>query len=326
MTNIQTGTTPPSIQSNAADITGRLVSTPAILAGTSEGLWWIEPEPHLELKGHSIDALAIGQGKVWAIVDRHSVWQRDPNGEWHSLISGNHQRLNCLLQIDQTIWVGASNTHLMQITNGSLNSIRSFDEVEGREEWYTPWGDPPDVRSMAVGTSGELYANIHVGGILRSLDAGLSWQPTIDFHADVHQVCTVSNRPGLVLAATAQGLAISSDAGDTWQFDRANLHAPYSRAVAVCEDTILMTSSTGPQGNQATVYRRAIDQPGTFQKCDRGLPEWFRGNINTNCLSTYKQQAAFGTKDGQIFISKDAALTWQQLATDLSLVQCLSFA
>jgi photosystem II stability/assembly factor-like uncharacterized protein len=212
----------------------------------------------------------------------------------------------------------------VQVVENSLQPIGSFEQADGREEWYTPWGGLPDVRSLAVGTSGERYVNIHVGGILRSNDEGHSWQPTLDIHADVHEVRTVGDRPGLVLAATAQGLALSNDGGESWEFDQANLHATYARAVAVSGDTILMSVSLGPSGARAALYRRQLDQPGTFVKCDQGLPEWFADNINTGCLAALGSVAAFGTQDGQIFCSKDAGLTWERIEDSFSSIHSLS--
>ena len=160
---------------------------------------------------------------------------------------------------------------------------------------------------------------------MRSKDGGHSWQPTIDLHSDVHQVQTVPNRPGFVLAAVAQGLATSTDGGDSWSFDRANLHATYSRAVAVCGETVLMSTSFGPSGGKAAIYRRSLDQPGTFEKCVSGLPQWFSNNINTGNLAALGDKAAFGTSDGQVFVSNDAGVTWKQLASGLTPIYCLDF-
>ncbi len=137
---------------------------------------------------------------------------------------------------------------------------------------------------------------------------------------------TVRERPGFVLAATAEGLATSIDGGDSWSLDRANLHATYSRAVAVCGQTILMSTSFGPSGAKAAIYRRALDQPGPFEKCEQGLPQWFSDNINTSSPTALKDKAAFGTSDGQIFVSNDAGLTWKQLASGLPPIHCLDFS
>ncbi|NJP08818.1 MAG: hypothetical protein HC866_04490 [Leptolyngbyaceae cyanobacterium RU_5_1] len=302
------------------------VNSPLIIAGTSNGLVFLNSERHVELEGYSITALASRSDGLWAIADYNSVWHRNSNSKWHRVALVNDLQLNCLLPIKDAVLVGTSGACLIHITDGNMHRMNCFESVEGREEWYTPWGGPPDVRSLAMGQSGELYVNVHVGGILRSNDQGQSWQPTIDVDADVHEVQTVPDYPGLVLAATAQGLATSQDSGNSWSFDRTNLHAPYSRAVAVCKDTILMTTSTGPRTNKAAIYRRSLNQPGTFEKCEQGLPDWFLDNIDTGTLATSENFVAFGTSEGQIFRSNDAGLTWQQIAAGLTPIRCLNLS
>lgn len=87
-----------------------------------------------------------------------------------------------------------------------------------------------------------------------------------------------------------------------------------------------MSTSVGPSGGKAAIYRRSLDQPGTFEKCIRGLPQWFSDNINTGSLAALGELAAFGTSDGQIFVSSDAGLTWKQLASGLTPIHCLNFS
>lgn len=299
-----------------------------LIVGTSEGLlWFAASQQWMELEGHSISAIAPSLNGLWAAVDRKSVWHRDSQGEWQVVAANVRDlQLNCIQPLSGRVLVGTSSARLFWIVDGGVEFIQSFDSAPGRDEWYTPWGGSPAVRSMAEGQSGELYANVHVGGILRSQDRGRSWQPTIDLHWDVHQVITVPNRPGVVLAATAEGLATSTDGGDSWSLDRANLHATYSRAVAVCGETVLMSTSSGPSGAKAAIYRRSLDRPGTFEKCDRGLPQWFSHNIDTGSLVALEDRAVFGTSDGQIFWSDDAGLTWKQLASDLPPIHCLNFS
>ncbi|MBW4538587.1 MAG: hypothetical protein KME43_05495 [Myxacorys chilensis ATA2-1-KO14] len=312
---------------------------PSIFAGTSQGLYILDSEPRLELEENSITALAIQGRELWVIsaernsegtVAHKAVWQRSAEGEWLTVASENQHRFNCLLPIDQTILIGTSEAHLMQIRNGTIQYLDSFDHAEGRKAWYTPWGGAPDVRSLAASSSDDLYVNVHVGGILRSQDQGQSWQPTLDLHADVHEVKTIAERPNLVLAATAEGLAWSEDHGESWQFNRANLHATYARAIALCSDnsevTILMSVSLGPRGGKAALYRRSLNQPGTFEKCHQGLPEWFSDNINTGCLTAWGNWVVFGTQTGQLFRSHDAGLTWEPIASGLAPISCLSLA
>ncbi len=301
---------------------------PCVFAGTTQGLYVLNSTQQLELEGNAITALAVEGTQVWAIANCQTIWHYSSEGKWLSVGSRNNFRLNCLLPVDKTVLVGTSDAHLIQISDENIQNLDNFDQAEGRGDWYTPWGGAPDVRSLAVSSLGDLYVNVHVGGILRSSDQGQSWQPTINLHADVHEVRTMADYPNLVLAATDEGFAWSEDQGESWQFDRANLHATYARVIAVCHESeaamILMSVSLGPRGDKAALYRRPLQQPGTFQKCHQGLPEWLSDNINTGCLATWGSWAMFGTRAGQIFCSNNAGLTWEEIASDLPPIHCLS--
>jgi len=85
----------------------------------------------------------------------------------------------------------------------------------------------------------------------------------------------------------------------------------------------LLSTSTGSHGGKAAIYCCPLDEPGAFEKCEGGLPEWFSDNINTETLAATGNLAAFGTCDGQIFLSEDAGLTWKQIAADLSQILCV---
>jgi hypothetical protein len=213
------------------------------VVGTDLGLRVFVPGPQVTLAGQAITALAVSPDRSWwAITDRTDVWHRDLYALWHKVATITDMQLHCLLPLEDTVFIGTSGACLIHMAHGRLQRLNCFESITERDDWYTPWGDPPDVRSLAHSPTGDLYVNIHVGGILRSRDRGQSWQPTIDFHADVHEVCTVPQRPDWVLAATAQGLAISEDRGETWRFDRTHLHGAYARAIALCGETILMSA------------------------------------------------------------------------------------
>ena len=208
--------------------------------------------------------------------------------------------------------------------DGALVPVPSFDEAEGRETWYTPWGAPADVRSISAGTDGTIYVNVHVGGVLRSTDGGGAWRPTLDIEEDVHQVLAPRDRPGLVMVAAAAGFGVSRDAGDSWRWDNDGLHAHYCRAVALADDTLLLSASTGHHGRRAAVYRRALEG-GPFERCRSALPEWFSDNVDTGCLvGTWSGRWRSAPRTGAVFVSQDAGERWDDIAKGLAPVRAVA--
>jgi hypothetical protein len=301
---------------------------PTILVGSDDGIQATGEDTEVGFRGRAVDALASGDGGVWAVVDGRELWRADRAGEGRPAAPPAGTRLNCLAVAGGAVLAGTAEAHLLRLEAGELRPVESFDQVEGRDGWYTPWGGPPDVRSLAVGADGALWANVHVGGIPTSHDGGRTWRPTIDVDADVHQVVSHPGDPGRVLAATARGLADSADAGESWAYLTDGLHASYCRAVALAGGTVVVSCSTGPSGGRAGLYRRPLDAPaGTpFERCRDGLPEWFQGNVDTACVDAAGATVAFGTGAGEVYASEDAGATWERVAAGLPPVRCLLLA
>ncbi|MFQ5948778.1 MAG: hypothetical protein ACE5KX_07955, partial [Acidimicrobiia bacterium] len=235
-------------------------------------------------------------------------------------------RANCLLPDGDDVLVGTSEAHLLRLSDGSLQPVEPFERTPGRESWHTPWGGPPDVRTLSRGVDGTLYANVHVGGVARSEDGGDTWTDTMDIHADVHQVLAHPTEPGLVVAAAAIGLGISTDSAQSWRFEAEGLHGTYLRAVTIAAQTVVVSASSGSGGRQACVYRRALDGNGEFHRCRDGLPEWFSDNVDSACLDASGSSVVLGAPDGTIYVSADEGESWAETARGLPPVRCVSFA
>jgi hypothetical protein len=296
-----------------------------LMVGTAAGLFRLGDEkPEVD---EPIAALAIDGGVGWVLTDLGRLL-RDVGAGWEDVAAlDGRLRGRCILpdKTDPTkLLIGTSGARLFVLSDGALGADKAFDDAPGRGDWYTPWGGPPDTRSLAANLRGTVYANVHVGGILRSIDDG-PWEPTIDIDADVHQVTTHPSRPGLVLAATARGLATSTDGGATWRTESDGLHGPYCRGVVVSGDTVLVSASTGPFTELAGVYRRPL-RGGRFERCTDGLPDWFPSNIDTYCLAATDTRVILGTDQGGVWTSEDRGRTWTGLAKGLPAIRCLGFA
>lgn len=286
-----------------------------ILVGTQKGLFRIPEKGEPDFGGRSVTHLVRNSEGIWALVDRSEVCLLRRQSAWQKL-GEIPARANCLLPLGSSnVLVGTARANLYRISDGAADRVESFDHVPGRQSWYTPWGGPPDIRSLTRTAGGSIFLNVHVGGILVSDDEGATWRPTaIDVDADVHQVLADGE---LVLAATAWGMAASPDSGASWEFDDAGLHASYSRAIAVSRDFLLISASEGPFRGRAAVYRKKLGSNDSFEKCREGLPEWFTGNIDTHSLAADGATVAFASEDGHLFTSEDAGRRWSIVAEGL---------
>lgn len=293
---------------------------PQILVATSEGLFDVGPDrTTVELQGHVVGALLADGPERWAVVDGGQIWATSGEG-WSPFVVLEELHATVLSFTDRLL-IGTSSARLFSVVGGHASPLDGFDRAEGRSDWYTPWGGPPDTRSISE-WGPDVYVNVHVGGILRTDDAGATWAPTIDIDADVHRVATAE---GQLLAACADGLATSTDRGATWSMRRDGLAAAYLRGVTVCGDAVLVSASDGPRGGRGAVYRGVLRGDGAFERCTNGLPDWFDDNIDSLCLDSPPDGsfAAFGTGDGRVFASDDGGGTWGEMALGLPTVHAV---
>ena len=294
-----------------------------ILVGTVDGLHEFDAAGRpagVQHPGREITAVAPEGWELWAILDGVDVWHTAALDWWFHVGTLDRLRGNCLADTRAGLIVGAAEARLLRVAGEGLERVGAFDQVQGRAEWYTPWGAPPDTRSMSEDDDA-VYVNVHVGGIVRSRDHGATWAPTIDIHSDVHRVCTGEGR---VFAASGRGLEVSDDQGDSWTIRDEGLHATYCRGVAVCGDDLLLSASSGPRGARSAIYRGRLDG-GRFERCREGLPAWFDTNIDSYCLDALPggELAAIGTNDGRAFSSMNQGATWSLVVSDLPRVLCV---
>jgi hypothetical protein len=299
----------------------------SVLVATTDGYHiFTSKGQHLtSLEGHALTAFAPGREGSWlGVVDWHELWQHGPDGTWTALATSD-AGLTWPLAVRDDVLVGTADARVLRLAGDALVSLDGFEDTPGRVEWHAV-GSPLCVRSMTATADGAaILANVHVGGIPRSIDGGASWRPTIAVDDDVHQVLAHPGDPGIVVAAASVGLCRSTDAGATWASSTAGMHASYARAVTFVGDDVLVSVSDGPFTTGSAIYRAPV-AGGEAQRVTGGLPEWLAGNVDTGCLAADARQVALADGDGNVWASPADHDEWTLVAEGIPEVRAVAVA
>ncbi len=161
-----------------------------------------------------------------------------------------------------------------------------------------------------------MYADIHVGSIMRSADGGIIWEPvTPTLHQDVHQVAVSAGGAKGVYANTANGVWISRDRGDNWVYVGDRLGGRYGRAIVVHpKDPAVMLASVsdGPTGDDVhgQLYRTE-DGGYNWRQVVEGFVPSTSGNIDTHHVVFDARGDAWAIVGEQLYQGRFAGRQWK---------------
>lgn len=269
------------------------------------------------LEGHRVECFTPGpDGTFLAIIDQHEVRSHGRDGEW-TPVAKSDATLTAVAAAGTAVFVGTDDARVLRLTaSGALAPCPGFDSVAGREEWHRV-GSPLQVRSMTATCDGAaVLANVHVGGIPRSVDGGDTWQPTLAVDDDVHQVLAHPTRPEIVVAAASVGLCRSHDGGATWSSSTEGLELSYARGVAFVGDDVVLTVSDGPWASSAQVYRAPVEG-GAATRVSGGLGA-LQGNVDSRCVASDGKVVALVDGAGDVWRSSGGFDGFERIAAGLA--------
>jgi hypothetical protein len=277
------------------------------------------------LEGHRVECFTPGpEGTFLAVVDRHEVWSHGSDGEW-SPLAKSATTLTAVVAAGDAVFAGTNDARVLQLLpSGSLEPLAGFDTVAGRDEWHQV-GSPLQVRTMTATCDGRaVLANVHVGGIPRSDDGGVTWHPTVAVDDDVHQVLAHPTRPEVVVAAASVGLCRSLDGGATFTSSTEGMDLTYARGVAFVGDDVVVTVSEGPWASHALVYRASVDG-GPATEIGGGLGE-LHGNVDSRCVASDGKVVALADGNGDVWRSANGFEGFERIASGLDAVTGVTVA
>ena len=286
-----------------------------VLVASSAGCLSFSPagEGQVEFSGRTVGAIAAEAGGCLVVVDGNEIWRRNA-GEW-SLLARTSVELNSILSVDGKIFASTADVVLLNIAaSGEAERLTGFDTISGRDQWFAQ-GPPLHIRSLTATADGEaMMAAVHVGGIPRSTDRGQTWAPTVPIDWDVHEVRGHPSLPHIVTAAAAVGLCVSEDGGRTWKVLSEGPFDPHALTVALLPDQVLFSIQDGPFAERSQVWRWKIGAAALEQVSD-GLPNWLSGKTDTGHMAAGRGQAAIVDGGGNVWLSQEGSIGWQQIGT-----------
>ena len=278
--------------------------------------------------------------------DASVIYAGTHDGPFRSLDGGDHwERLP--FPDGPQVWsilVHPNDPLILYAGTGPVGVYRSDDGGESWRRMATP--DTPDRVKMAFPcrvmrlaadylNADHLYATLEVGGVMRSLDGGESWEDCsadlvelaqrphlkskiqsdteIEGMMDGHALCTSSAQPGTVFLAVRMGLFCSDDRGASWRDMEVGRFSPltYSRDVRVSpQDPRVLYACLSPaaRSEDGSLYR-SPDLGETWSRFDHGI----KAEATMMAVALHPRDAAqvhCVSRCGQVFSTLDSGATW----------------
>src|ERR1043166_1552309 len=141
-----------------------------ILIGTENGIYsWDErtsPFGDNELAGSTIVQLSSSRNLAFALDITGQVFSKQAGVEWREVSTNSVAEVSRSLFAhpgNGTLYLGTEPPRLYRLTEAGWVLVADLMALGWAADWYTPYGDPPAVRSFSSSDGDNFYLSIHVG-------------------------------------------------------------------------------------------------------------------------------------------------------------------
>jgi hypothetical protein len=281
-------------------------------------------EVGIGLAGSGAQCLAVDEGGVvYAGCRGHGVWKSEDAGEsWSDLNLPERDVFSVAVsRVDGRVYAGCEPSMLFvsEDAGATWEEVSSLRELPSAPTWSfppRPWTSHVRWIAPSPHEAGLLLVGIELGGLMRSEDAGQTWEDhRPGAQRDVHSLAWHATVPGRAYEAGGGGAAWSRDGGETWAAADDGRDRHYTWAVAVDPDDPecwFVSASPGPFNAhragqaQAFVYRWRGEGPWTALA--GGLPQPL--DAMPYALVFEDGRLFAGLSDGRLYESSDRGDTW----------------
>jgi hypothetical protein len=297
-----------------------------MLIATATGVYFLDsggswPAPAARFKGKAIRQIAEASHLgVVALADSHLMILSEKGSRLMTTALRDPVTSLLILEADPLhLLIGTEDTRLYRITGGRgpAERVTSFDAPTEGARRPLAYSRPRAAPSLAASPDGWIYADISLGGILRSPDRGITWETAMcpDFNEDVHQVAVCPAAPDRLYANTDRSVFVSDDRGRSWHARPTSSAARYGRALAVSPrdpDLLLATESDGPHGDE--VHARLLisrDAGRCWHPVGGAFPASSPAQIDTFHIALTEEGSGWAVLGRTLYVGRDAAADWR---------------
>ena len=286
---------------------------------------------------------AVWGAHIYRSTDRGSTWTSLEATPQHAASTGRGPTKSVwyLAASGQTLFAGIDPAGLFRSDDGgaSWQPVESLNEHPTRSTWEPSKGCFA-VHSICIDpdTPSNIVVAVSAGGVYRSNDGGDTWRPAnVGVRAEnlpgghpetghnVHRIVMHPRRPSRFYRQCYNGTYRSDDGARTWTEITKGLPSDFGYALVTDPndpDTLFQVPETGshlrmPVDGKLRVFRSS-DAGANWTSASAGLPdEHVYVTVLREAMDIDAAEPCglyFGTSGGQLFASKDAGQSWQQIA------------
>lgn len=325
-----------------------------ILAATKDGVARVRIddgarlEAELALTGTDVQCIAVDPGdpmRVYAGTWDHGLHRSSDGGNTWEPVADVYERRIISVAVGPgdgrraAAFAGTEPANLYRSDDGgaSWRALPALRRLPSASRWfYPPRRGGERVRSIAPHPTDPalLFVGIEVGGVMRSLDGGETWEDRKrGAFEDSHALAVHPLAPERVYQGAAGGVALSTDRGQSWRHVDKGVRRRFVWGLAIDPadpDLWYVSAAHNPHrahqgaGNaDAAIYRKRGEQRWQAPEHSDRLA---RMPFALLTLAGRPGALLAGLDDGQLILSEDAGESWRDLGPRLPQIRALAGA
>ncbi len=230
-----------------------------------------------------------------------------------------------------------------------IESLWNHDSRMDSNQWFGAGKDYPFIHSIVLDPrdSNHVYVGVSCAGVFETRDGGGSWRaknegliaaylpnPKAEVGHDPHRLLLCPAQPDIIWQQNHCGIFRTTNGGELWEDVSGNEGFPkYGFALAI-DDMDPQTAWVIPA--RSDEQRIPVDLKLTVCKTTDSGKNWVSVSLGLPDLTTFdlvlrhsfvkrKSTLAFGTNNGNLYLSDDGGNSWRVISHNLAMVNYLAF-